>query len=370
MKLLRSLGCMAAVSMLALTSCASSIGPHNMRRDRLDYEKEISREQNQEMLFNIVQLRYSFSPTLLDTTQIISAYSVGRNSSANINGTPWNSSGGGAIGGSVGYSYSDSPTVTYQPVSGVQFSVNILRPITPQTLLPLIVSGLPVDILMQLTMQSIGAASNTTGTIAGTEGQQASVRFTYLLRALRALQQGNALSIRNVAPVEATQDKPAEPERTFILLPKTNTQAISDLQDQVRQALQIPAGSEQAEVVYGRVADKPGQVALVTRSMLSIWEDVASTMEVPQKMVDKGVTSPTIIRSAKEPRPPIIIHCSATRPGLDVAYTQVEYDGYWYWIAKDDLPSKLAFSMLQFIHALAETATTKGALVTIPAGGR
>lgn len=59
MTLLRSLGCAFAVGTLALSACSSSIGPHNMRRDRLDYEKEMSRQQNQEMLFNIVQLRYS-----------------------------------------------------------------------------------------------------------------------------------------------------------------------------------------------------------------------------------------------------------------------------------------------------------------------
>ncbi len=366
MTLLRSLGCVFAIGTLALTSCSSSVGPHNMRRDRLDYEKEMSRQQNQEMLFNIVQLRYSLSPTLIETTQIISAYTAETSTSANISGTPWIHGAGGTLGGSLGYSYSDSPTVTYQPVSGVQFSVNILRPISPQTLLPLISSGLPVDTLLQMTMQSIGPASNTTSTIAGTEGKQASIRFTYLLRALRKLQAGNALSIRSIAPTPATKTAPAQPERTFILLPHSSSSEINELQDQVRQALQLPAGSEQAEVIYGRTPDHPGQVAMVTRSMLSIWEDVASTMEVPKKMVDKGVTAPSVVRGPNEPQPAIIIHCTPDRPSNEQAYTSVEYEGSWYWIAKDDLASKLAFSMLQFIHAIAETATAKGAMVTIP----
>ncbi|WP_077396596.1 hypothetical protein [Bombella intestini] len=366
MTLFRYLGCAFAIGTLALSSCSSSIGPHNMRRDRLDYEKEMSRQQNQEMLFNIVQLRYSLSPTLIEPTQIISAYTAETSSSANINGTPWIQGAGGSLGGSLGYSYSDSPTVTYQPVSGIQFSVNILRPISPQTLLPLISSGLPVDTLLQMTMQSIGPASNTTSTIAGTEGKEASIRFTYLLRALRKLQAGNALSIRSIAPTAATKTQPAQPERTFILLPHSSSPEIIELQGQVRQALQLPAGCEQAEVIYGRTVDHPGQVAMVTRSMLSIWEDVASTMEVPQKMVDKGVTAPSVVRGPNEPQPAIIIHCSPTRPSNEQAYTSVEYEGSWYWIAKDDLASKLAFSMLQFIHAIAETASVKGAMVTIP----
>ncbi|MXV44277.1 hypothetical protein GS501_04325 [Saccharibacter sp. 17.LH.SD] len=350
-----------------LASCSSSVGPHNMRRDRLDYEKEIGKQQNQEMLFNIVQLRYSMSPTLLQTSQIISGYSFSRNASANISGTPWNGAGASSfIGGSVGLSYSDNPTVTYQPYSGVQFANNVLRPITPAVLFPLILSGLPVDALLQLTMQSMGGASNTTSSLGGDDAHQASVRFTYLLRALKELQKNNALSILTLPPEPASKTKPAVPARSFLLLPKTANTELKSIQDQVRQSLQIPPNTEQAEIVYGQTASKPGQVAMITRSMLAIWQDIAGSMEVPQKLVDQGVVAPTTTHS--NDRPAIIIHCSTAEPTN--VYVSIKYEGYWYWVAKKDLQSKVAFSMLQFINALAETSTEKGALVTISAGGK
>jgi hypothetical protein len=46
----------------------------------------------------------------------------------------------------------------------------------------------------------------------------------------------------------------------------------------------------------------------------------------------------------------------------------VQYRRTWFWIAEDDFDSKLAFTVLQILLALARTETAPGAIVTIPAG--
>jgi HlyD family secretion protein len=49
-------------------------------------------------------------------------------------------------------------------------------------------------------------------------------------------------------------------------------------------------------------------------------------------------------------------------------FTATQYHRTWFWIAEDDFDSKLAFTVLQILLALARTENAPGAIVTIPAG--
>jgi hypothetical protein len=46
----------------------------------------------------------------------------------------------------------------------------------------------------------------------------------------------------------------------------------------------------------------------------------------------------------------------------------VQYRRTWFWIAEDGFDSKLAFTVLQVLLALARTKIAPGAIVTFPAG--
>jgi hypothetical protein len=45
----------------------------------------------------------------------------------------------------------------------------------------------------------------------------------------------------------------------------------------------------------------------------------------------------------------------------------VQYRRTWFWIAEDDVDSKLAFSVVQILLALARTENAPGAILSIPA---
>ena len=66
-----------------------------------------------------------------------------------------------------------------------------------------------------------------------------------------------------------------------------------------------------------------------------------------------------------EHRPVVTIHSGAAAPA-DV-FTSVQYRRTWFWIAEDDFDSKLAFSVVQILLALARTEHPPGAILTIPA---
>ena len=62
----------------------------------------------------------------------------------------------------------------------------------------------------------------------------------------------------------------------------------------------------------------------------------------------------------------VIIHSGAAAP--EDAFTSIQYRGTWFWIAEDDFDSKLAFTVLQNLLALARTENAPGTVLTIPAG--
>ena len=85
----------------------------------------------------------------------------------------------------------------------------------------------------------------------------------------------------------------------------------------------------------------------------------------PPDDVARNRTLPTVGNIGLEHRPVVIIHSGAAAPA-DV-FTSAQYRTTWFWIAEDDFDSKLAFTVLQILLALARTEIPPGAIVTIPA---
>ncbi|QDH14185.1 hypothetical protein E3E12_08255 [Formicincola oecophyllae] len=371
----------AACLLLAGVGAATSLsgcmlfyhGPENYRRDRLAYDRQLSTSQKQEMLLNIVQLRYGDAPTMLETMQIIASYSYQHQVGANISGTPWN--GGGPqsfIGGNGSYMLQDNPTVTYQPMSGEGFANNVLQPIPPSVILPLMQSGAPIDILLALTADSLGGAANMRAVMASNKSlytRSTSTRFAWLLKSLHELQTDDALGVRRVLGQPATKTTPAKPEHSYLVFTNTGVPEVTALQERVKELLHLPRGATEAEIVYGRKPDGKTQLPIVTRSMLSILMDVASTIEVPEVNVKEGLTTASVTPTTAGRRPVIVIRCSTSATAPDDAYVSVRYGNAWYWISKKDMHSKSAFALLQIISGLANSTTSQGAMVTIPTGG-
>ena len=99
--------------------------------------------------------------------------------------------------------------------------------------------------------------------------------------------------------------------------------------------------------------------------MLGVLAQLSLQIDVPRDDVARHLTIPTVGNIGPEQRPVVIIHSGAAAPA-DV-FTSVKYRQTWFWIAEDDFDSKLAFTVLQILLALARTQVAPGAIVTIPA---
>jgi hypothetical protein len=83
------------VLMLCVVTGCGSIGPSTVNRDRFDYINAISESWKQQLLLNIVRLRYADTPVFLEVGQVISGYEVEGTFSAG--GTIGNKTAPGAI---------------------------------------------------------------------------------------------------------------------------------------------------------------------------------------------------------------------------------------------------------------------------------
>ena len=121
--LTRSLQALFITSTALLVSC-SSFGPSTIERDRMDYGLSLNTSIKQQLLGNIVRLRYMEAPIFVDVASVINQYSLSGNIDAGIGFSSGNNTGSFGAGGR----WEDRPTITYSPISGRKFSESLLTP--------------------------------------------------------------------------------------------------------------------------------------------------------------------------------------------------------------------------------------------------
>jgi hypothetical protein len=347
---------------ISLSGCFS-LGNTRLYEDQLGYSRALGDAEKSDTLLNVVRLRYADTPMVLQATQVISGYQLQRNVTGGFEAFPA-ANPSTFLNGSVSAQLQQSPTFTFQPLSGAQFAQNFTRPLFPTDLLPLAMSGLPIDVLFRLGVQSVNGLSNA---VALTQtGAAGSAEFFLLLHDLRRLQIAGLLGVRfQHSPARAGTRSNPDPGHIYFYVARTRDPDLMAVVDETKRLLGLPAALSEAEVVYG-LNPQPGQVAVLTRSMLGMLAQLSLQIDVPPDDIVRHWTHPTVGNVGPEHRPVVIIHSGVAAPS-DV-FTSVQYLRTWFWIAQDDFDSKLAFTVLQILLALVRTEIPPGAIVTIPAG--
>ncbi len=352
---------------LLLSACAG-FAPKRLYNDQIGYSGSLSDSQKAQTLLNAVRIRYGDSPVFLNTTQVISGYSLQRSLSGRLSILPGNNPAN-TIAGTPGMTMTQSPTFTFQPVTGAALAQSVIQPLSPAELLPLSLSGTPIDVLFRLAVQSVNGLQNSS--MLDTANRTGSPGFAHLLINLRRLQVAGLLHFRlgqteNGGDPTKTEDKSTKaPSNLIISLPDSDDPALQKVVVTTRKMLGLSATSTEAEVVYGSGSPSPGTVSILTRPILGVLGEIASEIEVSPQDVAEHRTIPTVDDTAILSRPTIIIH-NGEKPPRD-AFSSVRYHERWYWIADTDFDSKLAFSVMQTLVSLAETTQPSGTVVTIPA---
>src|SRR5215471_11218320 len=100
------------VLLAAWASVSGCVGPNAVRYTRMRYNEVVRDTNDQQLLMNIVRLRYADSPVFIDLPSITSQFEIaGRGSDPGPAGSQTNFGVGGASG-------RDTPTLSYHPREG------------------------------------------------------------------------------------------------------------------------------------------------------------------------------------------------------------------------------------------------------------
>jgi predicted small lipoprotein YifL len=339
---------------LATVAACSSVGPRTVPRDQFDYNGAIAESADQQLLLNLVRLRYHETPVFLKVASVISQYELtgSANATAGAN-TAFTGDDTATLGGRL--AWTDKPTITYAPVSGHQFSRNLLTPVPPSALFGMLVAGWPAELVLPVTMWSLNDIDNDFARPSGR--QAADPELFEVLAAWRRLRDAKVLGIRETG----TEQK----QKVVLYVTATSlpVEAERDLET-FRRLLGLDPDAREFPVSYGLVPQEPGEIVALTGSVWEIMGNLAWYFDVPPEHVESGATGKTFDPGRPGSVPPIHVRFSKEEP--DDAFVRVYKYGYWYYIEQGDRASKRVFSFLHLLLNLAEArAPDPTPLVTI-----
>jgi hypothetical protein len=342
-----------ALVTLLVASCAS-LGPGTIGRDRFDYNQSVSSSWQEQTLLNIVRLRYCDTPTFLEVSQIVSGYTwEGQVSLTAIDADP-----GGSVTSSGRGTYTDRPTITYRPLTGAEFSKNILTPIKPEAILFLLQGGYPAREIFHLCVQSINGVAND---YAGATGyRRADPRYPRMLELLQALQASGGLGIQIVRE-DASENGGRKATIVLVSAGSDPSPEVLAQAQELGRLLGLDEGANELTVVFGGGFEEGRRLSMRTRSMLQILRELSAYIDVPAQHVEQGRALPPFEgREGTSGDLGLRIHSGADRPAE--AAVAVRYRDTWFWVDDRDARSKLVLGFALMLSSLAET----DAAVTLP----
>jgi len=347
------------LAILYLTGCAT-IGPQTIARDRFRYTDAISDSWKRQMLLNMVKIRYADAPVFLDVSSIISQQLVEAEFHGSLSWDAFLATDSQTVGGRG--KYADRPTITYQPLMGEKFSRSLMTPIRPAAILSLVQSGRPVDILFRVCIESVNGIYNRVDGRIRTH--QADPDFYRLIDSLQKIQDSMAVGTR----IRETEDGK---QATMISFRKKDIDPniVAEI-NIAKKILGLNPGLQEFKVSQGAVAQDDQEIAILSRSMLEILQELAAYIDVPETHVAEQRAAPNLVddKEMAGDIPPIFRVQSDSKKPAD-AFVAVQYRDHWFWIDDRDFTSKKMFSFLMFLFTLAETGTPQPApVLTIPTG--
>lgn len=337
---------------VALTAC-SSIGPSTMDRDHMDYGRSVGENWKNQMLTNLVRLRYVDMPVFVDVGQIVAGYSLETQVSAEA-GYGSSFTGGDAQGVAAGGKFTDRPTITYMPKTGEDYLRSLLEPVEPKSLLSLVLAGYSSELLFTWAVESINGLKNYS--VVGTKARSADPEFIEYVQLMQDLQDAGAISF------ELKNDPKTGHDIIMIFQNKNQDESIQLKRERLAELIGLDKTSKRYRVMYAPYANDPGILAIQTRSIIQMLVALSGFIAIPPENRSYAAGGYQLASGVAKP---FHVNSGPNRP--DGSFAQIEYRGDWYWIDNDDLMSKRVFTLMLFLTTLTNYAgAEQGAVLTIP----
>jgi len=344
-----------ALIVCTLVAGCTSHGPAAVQGSRTDYNVVLRKTDDEQMLLNLVRLRYRDRALFLEVSALNTQFTFTGAVNSRVDVGDDDVTG---IGGSV--SVEESPTITYTPLQGADFVQRVLSPISMEMLFLLDTSGWSSERLFRMLVDEMNGVENATGANGPTPSQAPEFEdFKRLTQLLRKLELKNLVAgaiYQGTPVIDFEPDALSRPEYQEI------TQILG-LKPDIRI---YPV----TESVRGGTAES---INLRFRSFSGVMYFLSNSVDVPEADVAAGRVTVTRDAAGNEfdwhrvTENLMRIHSSSTPP--ENAAVSVRYRNNWFYIDDSDLDSKSTFSLLGAVFSL-QAGDAKGIapVLTIPVG--
>jgi hypothetical protein len=361
------MGCLAV---LPTTGC-TALGPTVLQGERINYNLALQSSTDEQMLLNLVRLKYRDTPMFLDVSGIATQFAVSASAQAEAD-LQANANDFFSLG--LGLAYSTQPTVTYTPLQGEDFSQRLLSPLSLDRLMLLYRSGWPLKPILRLCVQRLNQVKNAPRAAAPTRRRRVPDyrEFARVLDLIGELERQDALDIVYETP--PVGDRPGR----LVLRIAPKARELPTVRE-FTQLLRLADGKTRYPLVYAhQVGEDDGATELdhlrvETRSFLDMLFFLAEAIEVPEQDVHAGRIATTRYETGEIFDWRLVtgdllrIRAEPTRP-LD-AVIAVRYRGHWFYLDDANLMSKSTFSLLAQLLALQAGKTERMLpILTLPIG--
>lgn len=351
----------------------SSIGPAKMPASRMDYNIAIANSTNEEMLLNIVRLRFFEQPLFLQVGSVASSFNFGL--TAQVAATipdqrDFFNKVYSTYTPTITGQYTDAPTVTYTPYQGNSYIQQFLAEMDFDRMRVLFRSGWDFKYLLQVMVVRIGNLYHDFDERTGFIPEQHE-KFMQLSELMGKIDDRGDLDVITVA---SGKDK----LNTTLLLLRFNDEVEVEMFNNLL-GISVRPQKDQHGKMYCKlrlvqmgfsvmddetmkdVTMLPIQMRNCMRAMFFL----AQGVEVPKNVQDK--------KQSYDLHQLFVglftINASSFRPSN--AFVAVKHDGYWYSIDKSDIRSKMIFLVMLNIFALQSADPPKNApVLTLPVGAQ
>ena len=363
------------IFLMLLCGCQSSFGPGALKNTHPAYNQVIANTHDQEMLLNLVRLKYRDKVVFLNINSVTASFSMGADIGVDAE-LPWDFDEDGVrlgdgrvIKPNVGMSYSQSPTISYALLQGENYFNSVLTPIPIESLLMLTQSGWRIDRVFALCVERINNLLNAPTASGPTPADEP--HYKKFKRMLELLYQ---LQIAGLIEIGSELDEKNKRKVMVLLEPDPDYKSISD---ELKSLLGVSQKLDYLQVNTDFLHQTENQLDMRTRSVAGVLNYLSQNIEVPERHKEAGLVTITKTKEGKEfnweetPAGTILKVRSRKRGKPDNAYVSVPYRGAWFYIADNDLNSKSTFKLLNLLFQWqAGHIQGAGPTLTLPVGGR
>lgn len=358
-----------AGSLIALTSgCVRGLGPSVLHHERFDYNQQVVRSNNEQMLLNLVRLRYNDTPLFLELGTIVAQYALETRvgGGGNVQLTPKSiAAQADGLNLSAGANWAERPTMTYTPLNGDDFATRMLSPISTDAIVLLSQSGWSIERLMRVCVQRINEVGNAaTATGPTPEEPPRFQQMAELAKHLRQLQKAGlwAISHSNKKVPLFWLRKPSDEDN-----PLNEDIAV------VRRLLELKPEQNEWPITAYPYKRLNTEIGLRGRTMLGVMYYLSQSVEPPPEHAARHLVGVTKLPDGQ----PFdwthvlgdLLRIKSSPHQPNDAFIAIKYRTHWFYIEDTDRDSKTTFNMLILLFMLQSASSQgKSPLLTLPIG--